>query len=107
MEAVVGSHHHQACMHAGNGRVDKGIGRHVHAHMLHAHHGTASSIGHAQGRLHGRLFVGTPAAVHTTTACEGVGLDKFRNLGRGSAGVGIDASQSCVYGTQGYGLVSQ
>ena len=96
---VVGGYHHQASVHASDGGVYKGIGGHVHTHVLHAHQGTTAGIGHAQGSLHGGLFVCTPTAMHTAFTCKDIALDEFSYLGGGSAGVGIHATQTGMYCT--------
>ena len=104
---VVGSKHHQSALNARDGAVDEGIGAHVHAHVLHAHQGTLAGIGHAEGSLHGGLFVCTPARTDATLLCKAVALDEFRNLRRRSARVGINTAQTRVYRTQSNRFVTE
>ena len=44
--------------------------------------------------------------MHPTFACKCICLYIFRYLSGGSAGIGIHASQTGMYGTQCYSLVS-
>ena len=61
---VVGHEDHQTAVHTRHARVNERVGAHVQAHMLHADQGALAHEGHAEGSLHRRLFVGTPAAMN-------------------------------------------
>ena len=104
---IVGGDDYQAALHAGDGGIDEGIGTDVHAHMLHAHQGALPGIGHAQGRLHGRFLVGTPAAAHAPFPGERIVLDEFRNLGGRRPWIGIHAGQPGIQRPQGDRLVPE
>ena len=74
---VIGSQHHQASVHTCNGGVDKGVGGHVHSHMLHTNQGTLAGISHTEGSFHGGLLIRTPTATHLRCMT----LDKFGYFG--------------------------
>ena len=104
---IVGRHYHQSALYAGDAGIHKGIGTDVHSHVLHAYQRALARIGHAQGRFHGRFFVGAPAAADAALAREGIRLDELRNLrGRGSR-IGIHPRQAGMQSPQRHGLISQ
>ena len=104
---VVGGDDDDAAVHAGDAGVHEGIGADVHAHMLHADQRPFPGIGHAQGGLHGRFFIRTPAAADAAFLRERVSLDEFRDLGGRRARVGIDAGQTGVQGSQSKRFVTK
>ena len=55
---VVGHHDNQTAVGAGHARVDEGVGGDVQSDVFHADHGPFADERHAEGLLHGRLFVG-------------------------------------------------
>ena len=104
---VVGHQHYDAAVDARHGAVDEWVGADVQSDVLHAHQCALAHVGHAQGGLHGCLLVGAPAAVYAALASQRTGLDVLRNLGRGSARIGIDARQPGVQCTQSHGFVAK
>ena len=104
---VVRGHHHQSAPHACDAGIDKAVRCHVHAHVLHAHHGALACERHAQRCLHGRLFIGRPAAVHFSFGGFGSPLYIFGDFGGGSARIGIDAGKSGIQRPLCEGFVSQ
>ena len=104
---VVCRHDHQAAVGPGHRRVDEGVGRHVHAHVLHADQRPLAGERHAEGLLHGGLFVGRPEAVDAPLLGEGAALDVFGDFGRGGTRVGVDARQTRVEGSQCESFVSE
>ena len=74
---VVGDHHHETAVGAGDGGVHERVSGHVQAHVFHAHHRAFARVGHTDGGLHSGLLVASPDAMHLTSlALLGV-LDKF------------------------------
>ena len=100
---IVGGKDDNPAIDSGHGGIDEGVGADVHAYVLHAHEGAFSGIGHAQGCLHGSLFIGTPAAPNF----RGMGLDELGDFGGRRSGVGVHAGQSGMQRSKGDRLVSE
>ena len=104
---VIGRDHNQPAVGAGHRRIDECVGGDVHAHVLHADQRPFSGERHAEGLLHGGLFIGRPSAVHAALGGERMTLNEFGYFGRGRARIGIDARQSGVERAQCEGFVSE
>ena len=104
---VVAGNNHKTAIGSCHCTIDKCVGTHVHAHMLHAHHGTLARVAHTQSFLHGCLLVGTPLAVNTTCASNLTLLNKLGNLGRWGTRISPHTAQSGMQCTKCQGLIAK
>ncbi len=98
---VVGGDDDQPCLQAGHRGVEKGVGGHVEAHVLHHCHGPAAGVGRADGHVQGHLLVGAPLAVHV-----GVAGQLLEDLRAGGARIGRRHLHTGLPGPSGDGRVA-
>ncbi len=103
---VVGDGEDEPAVGAGDGAVHEGVGGDVEPDVFHADQGAFAGPTHAQGFFVGDLLVGGPEGVDIAGLLGG-SFDKFEDLGRGRAGVGIDAAHTGVDRTEADRLVTK
>ena len=91
---IVGGNHDQSAVRTGHCRIDKCIGSDIHTYMFHTYHRPFTHIGHSERSFHRCLFITRPLAMDTAFSRQRIGLYKFGNLGRRSAGIGINSGKA-------------